>query len=135
MRDGLGNLEREAEAGRRLVAPALDQLAAGGAVERAVHFNHGVALGIEGEPFPGRQPLGIEHARPVLIRPTTGAETNGVHEMILVASACCTLTWAGCRCRSKSPISVLPAKMRTRRRPTGQATTPETASQSSCGLN
>jgi hypothetical protein len=77
--DDLGHLEGEAEAVRRPIAPALDHLAAGAAVEGAVYLDDRETLGVEREKAGGLQVGRVEDGGPVLVRPAAGADTDGVH--------------------------------------------------------
>jgi len=76
VRDDLGNLQAEAEARRGVVPPTLDHSRRQAAVERAVHIDDGVVLGEEGQVLAGRQPLELEDARPLLVRPAAAAGAN-----------------------------------------------------------
>src|SRR5262249_38962920 len=61
------------------VAPGFDHFGGGRAVEGAVHFDHGVAVGVVAQEVAGCEGLGIENARPLGVGPATRADANRVH--------------------------------------------------------
>ena len=74
--DGLRHLQAEGEAGWRALPLPLDHLLGRAAVAGAIHIDDGVVLGEEGQVLAGRQPLELEDARPLLVRPAAAAGAN-----------------------------------------------------------
>ena len=74
--DESARLHRDDEPGRRLVPPAFERGALGEAVERVVHLDRAEPLGVVREPVPLRHAIRIEHAPPVVVLPTAGADVR-----------------------------------------------------------
>ena len=105
MGQAAGRLDRHRDPGRELIAPPREALVAGPAVETAVQF-HGVELGgITGQASRRWDPLLVEHARPVVVRPSGGADANR-HRIRVpafqVSVSASTVTPSGELCRTAS---------------------------------
>src|SRR5262249_34666204 len=79
----LRHFEAEPKVSRVFVATGFDHLGSGRARESAVHFDHGVAVGVLAQEVARYEGLGMENTRPLGVGPASCASTSEVHGMTI----------------------------------------------------